>query len=78
MRHLIGLDLELSLLLGGLDFFQICLRNTNRIFAQYNAALFEINETILQALADFDSTLPDGAVHATGDKDTDIEIDDDD
>ena len=60
------------------DCFQIYLRNTNRICAQHTAALIEINETILQALVDFEATIPDSVVHATGDKDTDIEIDDDD
>ena len=60
------------------DCFQIYLRNTTRICAQHTAALIEINEKILQALADFEATIPDSAVHATGDKDTDIEIDDDD
>ena len=60
------------------DCFQIYLRNTSRICAQHTAALIDINNDILQALSDFEKNIPHNAVHVIGDKDTDIELEDED
>ena len=60
------------------DCFQIYLQNTRRICAQHTSALIDINKEILQALTEFETNIPDNAVHVISDEDTDMELEDED
>ena len=48
------------------------------ICAQHTAFLIEVNNNILNALSEFELNIPNDAVHVMGNKNTDMDLDDED